>query len=332
MLRWPFFGPPKFASAAQNVRVIQICRHCGALLYDTGRLCPFCGVRLSKLAQNEGSGAPDPERSNENELEPSPISASVNDSAESPAPEPEWRQEVARRLDAYRARRRQYDADYENPQTPLPFAADIKTVAATEEPPAQRITSWKIRPRRNERVEISLSQPELDFDTARDYRAHPQTSLVTVASLEERRWAALMDAFFLCLTYAGFLGLFHSLGGTLAFAKVDAAVYVATFFLLYIQYFGLFTTFAGATPGMQLRGLYVVRLDGTLPDTRQLLWRSFGYILSGGTLMLGFLWSLWDEDHFTWQDRISQTFLTATTPLNDEQSIGLIGRQTLPHH
>jgi hypothetical protein len=26
--------------------------------------------------------------------------------------------------------------------------------------------------------------------------------------------------------------------------------------------------------------------------------------------MLGFLWSLWDEDHLTWQDRISQTYLT----------------------
>lgn len=297
-------------------------------------MCPFCGARLSKLAQNQNNAtAPDPASSNENEFEPSPVSAAVNNSVDSTTPEPEWRQEVARRLDAYRARRRQYDADYESPQTPLPFAADTETVATTQtaEPPPQRIASWKIRPRRNERVEISLSQPELDFDTARDYRAHPQTSLVTVASLEERRWAALIDGFFLCLTYAGFFGLFHSLGGTLAFAKVDAAVYVATFFLLYLQYFGLFNTFAGATPGMQLRGLYIVRLDGTLPDTRQLLWRSFGYILSGGTLMLGFLWSVWDEDRFTWHDRISHTFLTATTPLNDEQSIGLIGRQTLPH-
>jgi hypothetical protein len=32
-------------------------------------------------------------------------------------------------------------------------------------------------------------------------------------------------------------------------------------------------------------------------------------------MMLGFVWSLWDEDHFTWQDRISQTYITAATPL-----------------
>ena len=33
--------------------------------------------------------------------------------------------------------------------------------------------------------------------------------------------------------------------------------------------------------------------------------------------MLGYLWSLWDEDHFTWQDRISQTYITAAAPIAD---------------
>ena len=72
---------------------------------------------------------------------------------------------------------------------------------------------------------------------------------------------------------------------------------------------------------MQLRGLTIVRLDGSLPATRLLLWRSFGYLLSGATLMLGFIWSLWDEDHFTWQDRISQTYVTAAAPLLDTEPV-----------
>ena len=163
-------------------------------------------------------------------------------------------------------------------------------------------------------MEINI-QPELDFSSSPDDRAHPQTALVPVAGLAERRLAGVLDAFFLALTYAGFLGLFRSLGGELDCAKVDAIVYLATFYLFYAQYFFLFTTFAGATPGMQLRELTIVRLDGSLPDTRQLLWRSFGYLLSGATMMLGFLWALWDEDHFTWQDRISQTYITAATPV-----------------
>ena len=83
---------------------------------------------------------------------------------------------------------------------------------------------------------------------------------------------------------------------------------------------------------MQLRGLTIVRLDGTLPDTRQLLWRSFGYLLSGATLMLGFLWALWDEDRFTWQDRISQTYLTAANPVADSDAFEVPpGRHTFAH-
>jgi hypothetical protein len=30
--------------------------------------------------------------------------------------------------------------------------------------------------------------------------------------------------------------------------------------------------------------------------------------------MLGFVWATWDEDKFTWHDRISQTYVTAAMP------------------
>jgi uncharacterized RDD family membrane protein YckC len=138
---------------------------------------------------------------------------------------------------------------------------------------------------------------------------------VPVASLRHRQRAAALDALFIGLTSAGFLGLFHALGGQIAFDKMDLVVYGAVLYLFYSQYFFLFTTLAGASPGMQLAGLSCVRLDGSLPDTRQLLWRGFGYLLSGATFFLGFLWAVWDEDHFTWQDRISQSYITAADPL-----------------
>jgi uncharacterized RDD family membrane protein YckC len=178
-------------------------------------------------------------------------------------------------------------------------------------------------------VEICI-QPGLDFSNALDDRARPQTALVPVASLAERRWASVLDALFLILSCAGFLALFHSLGGEIAFAKMDALVCFTVLFLIYGSYFSLFTTFSGATLGMQLCGLTIVRLDGTLPDTRQLLWRSFGYLLSGATMMLGFLWALWDEDRFTWQDRISQTYITAAAPVEAEMA-GLSAAQTFAH-
>ncbi|MFZ3217467.1 MAG: RDD family protein [Candidatus Acidiferrales bacterium] len=241
---------------------------------------------------------------------------------ESPDPEPEWRREVSRRLEAYRIRRGRYQPD--DSQSGLPFSRasaaveeddlEIAEIELRERPRARAPQRVALRKSPDERVEINI-QPELDFTSFPDDRAHPQTALVPVASLGERRWSGVLDGLFLALTYAGFLGLFRSLGGQLALQKVDAVVYLATFYLFYAQYFFLFTTFAGATPGMQLRGLTIVRLDGSLPDTRQLLWRSFGYVLSGATVMMGFVWSLWDEDRFTWQDRISQTYITAATPV-----------------
>jgi uncharacterized RDD family membrane protein YckC len=84
----------------------------------------------------------------------------------------------------------------------------------------------------------------------------------------------------------------------------------ATFALFYAQYFALFTVFGGSTPGMMLRGLRVRGFDGAMPTSRQMVWRSVGYLISAATCFLGFVWALWDDDQLTWQDRISQTYVT----------------------
>ena len=110
------------------------------------------------------------------------------------------------------------------------------------------------------------------------------------------------------------LALFWALGGHIGFNQLDAVVTAATLVLFYAQYFALFTVFGGSTPGMMLLRLRVVSFDGSVPSSRQMVWRSFGYLVSAGTCFLGFLWALWDEDHLCWQDRISQTYLT---PIED---------------
>jgi uncharacterized RDD family membrane protein YckC len=323
-------------TAAQNGPVIQICRHCGALLLEDVENCSFCDAPLAETGDNSepvaiSVSAPE-------------ISHGALDTDDDPdaarSAEPEWRREVSRRLEAYRVRRGRCRPD--DSQSGLPFSR-ASTALAEDDREIEEIELYERQRARvqqrpvqkklqNERVEINI-QPELDFTSFPDDRAHPQTALVPVAGLVERRHAGALDFLFLALTYAGFLGLFRSLGGQLALEKVDAIVYVATFYLFYAQYFFLFTTFAGATPGMQICGLTIVRLDGSLPDTRQLLWRSFGYLLSGATMMLGFLWSLWDEDRFTWQDRISQTYVTAATPVTEpsEFQVHRTQRQRFAH-
>jgi uncharacterized RDD family membrane protein YckC len=181
-----------------------------------------------------------------------------------------------------------------------------------------RIASSRIAPNARkspETMEICI-QPELDFSTASRDRARPQNALIPVSTFRERFHAIAVDGIFLAITLGGFVAVFRSLGGELSAGKMTAGVCLAVAYLVYALYFCIFITLAGATPGMQLRGLTIVRLDGSLPDTRQLVWRSFGYLLSGATL-LGFLWAFWDEDGFSWQDRISQTYVTAASPLSE---------------
>ncbi len=132
-----------------------------------------------------------------------------------------------------------------------------------------------------------------------------------VATIDERRAAAMIDAACLAFAYGGFLALFGSLGGHFTFSKLNAAVYFFTFAFVYLQYFGLFTIFGGTTPGMMIRGLQVATFSGDEPTLRHLLLRASGYVLSAGTLFLGFLWALWDEDALTWHDRLSGTYLRA---------------------
>jgi uncharacterized RDD family membrane protein YckC len=141
--------------------------------------------------------------------------------------------------------------------------------------------------------------------------------LYPIASLDERRFAALIDIACLLFAYGGFVALFGSLGGQFTVSKLSAAVYAATIAIVYLQYFALFTIFGGTTPGMMFRGLQVISFTGDPPTPRQMLLRSLGYILSGGTFFLGFLWAWWDEDGLTWHDRLSRTYLSAPQPHAD---------------
>lgn len=240
-----------------------------------------------------------------------------------------WRHELANRVEAYRERRRQLFPD--DPQEDFGFREEEDAEGAAEAPrhapllspeaaEPQMYPSFPLRGPRGdaaERVEIAVTQPELDFgepEARLSATSAEAGKVIPVAGLEERRRAGLLDAVFLGLAYGGFLAMFRAFGGHLLLGKYDALVSVATLALFYAQYFALFTTFGGQTPGMMLRGLRVVSFDGSDPAPRQLLWRSFGYLVSGGTALLGFLWALWDEDHLTWHNRISQTYLTPVEP------------------
>ena len=213
-------------------------------------------------------------------------------------------------------------------------------------------TSYEVEPQVRDKEEfsftIAIGRPPtknhadnrmvIDVSLPPEHEADPQGAsfapessehhgLLPAATLEERRIAAVIDGACLLFAFGAFLALFGAVGGVFTVSKLSGAVCLATFAIVYLQYFAIFTIFGGTTPGMMLRGLQVVSFTGEPPSPRQMLLRSAGYMLSAGTMFLGFLWSMWDEDTLTWHDRISRTYLHAA-----ENSVEVDAAAAEPSH
>jgi uncharacterized RDD family membrane protein YckC len=237
-----------------------------------------------------------------------------------------WQGELSQRIEAYRTRRRKFAPNAAQSQFSFdaPSRKQPRAPIAVEEPPAPAEEDFSFtiaigRPTKNLLLEDSrmLIDVTLPPNSTADPQAQPAEEerrslpgLHPVASIDDRRLAALFDIACLLFAYGGFLLLFGSLGGQFTVSKLTAAVYAATFAIVYLQYFALFTIFGGTTPGMMMRNLQVVSFTGAPPTPRQMLLRSAGYMLSAGTFFLGFLWVMWDEDELTWHDRLSRTHLS----------------------
>jgi uncharacterized RDD family membrane protein YckC len=311
---------------------------CGAVLPSSIRACNFCedssvAEPLQTGTARAARGAPSAH--SDRSAESSDLT-SDSDSA--------WRDELAHRLESYRGRKKK--AVPSSAQTRLPFETAPSTVVdapvrsrqmvpnsiradvAISEPdrslPLKEEFSFTIaigRPpkKRDDEtrmiIDVSLppeksAAPDDAIDHATPIAAGARQGLLGTASIDERRLAAVIDTACLMFAYGAFLALFGALGGEFTVSKLSGAVCIATFAIVYLQYFALFTIFGGTTPGMMLRGLQVVSFTGEPPTPRQMLLRSVGYVLSAGTFFLGFLWSMWDEDTLTWHDRISRTYLS----------------------
>jgi uncharacterized RDD family membrane protein YckC len=295
------------------------------------RVCNFCDSTLTlELSSQAASSLPEAQP-----IQRLQMSEGQTRSSAGMESDPAWRGELTKRFQTYRTRKRKIAPNVA--QSELPFdeprhkvtsqGAESAVGVAEASPVADDDFSFTIAIGRNaatredSRMVIDVSQPPSE---ERGPGGIPvtevqseQSGLYPVASIDERRIAGLIDTGCLLFAYGGFLTLFGSLGGQFTFSKLSAAVCIATFVIVYLQYFAMFTVFGGTTPGMMLRGLHVVSFSGEEPTPRQMLWRSVGYMLSAGTFFMGFLWSLWDEDELTWHDRLSHTYLSPAPTLAD---------------
>ena len=163
-----------------------------------------------------------------------------------------WRGELANRVEAYRVRRRRVAPDAA--QSRLPFAEPVAAVAhehvsvAVAEPPvsgeedfAFTIAIGRVAAERpvDGRMVIDVSIPGDAESTPRETEERRTAGLYPVAPLGSRRIAGIIDAVCLLFACGAFLALFSSLGGQFTLSKMSAAVYVAIFAVVYLQYFAL---------------------------------------------------------------------------------------------
>lgn len=183
-------------------------------------------------------------------------------------------------------------------------------------PPAEAIAELSTeayfapRPRAIECLEMPVVQTALDFSTAEV----DEELAVEAAPLARRLRAGLYDAILIVSATAAFFALFTLLGGRLGLERRDLLMYGLAAFALAGLYFGLFTYFGGQTPGMKRYGLAAIRFDGGPLTRRDARLRAFGYVVSTGSLLVGFIWAVADEQQLTWHDRISRTLITSRPP------------------
>jgi uncharacterized RDD family membrane protein YckC len=132
---------------------------------------------------------------------------------------------------------------------------------------------------------------------------------IHLATLGRRLMATTVDG---CLILAGFFASAMMLAARLqqpvtprgAETFVVVGLAIAGFL-----YNALFLGFGLSTPGMRYAGIALSTFDDEVPTRAQLRRRLGAMVLSLAPVGLGLVWAVFDEDHLSWHDRISQTYL-----------------------
>ena len=133
-------------------------------------------------------------------------------------------------------------------------------------------------------------------------------SLAGLAPVGSRLLALVVDC---SLTLAGFLAVLALAVSSGILVRNPRAFELGSALVLLLVgagYQAIFTTAAKATPGMWYAGIGLSTLDGYEATREQRLMRLSALPLSILPLGIGLAWSLFDEDHLTWHDRLSGTY------------------------
>jgi uncharacterized RDD family membrane protein YckC len=136
-----------------------------------------------------------------------------------------------------------------------------------------------------------------------------KSAIVDLAPLGRRVIAGLIDGSLDLAIFAGLIALASHGARLLHNARAFELCAVLLLILVSAGYQALFFSFCKATPGMWYAGIGLCTLDGYNPERKQRCRRLMALPLSVLPLGLGVAWSLFDEEHLAWHDRLSETYL-----------------------
>lgn len=180
-----------------------------------------------------------------------------------------------------------------------PGAISIDPVETIAEPPS----IWH---------EPEWSGIELEPETLVEpqYQDEPVPLLnLELAPFSHRLTAALVDGALVTAVFVG-AALVTAVSFSHAPApKIVVLSAVAAYLFLAMLYQTIFLTLDEATPGMYFAGISLCTFDSQIPTQAQLRSRLGALLLSVLPMGLGLAWALFDEDHLSWHDRLSHTYL-----------------------
>lgn len=151
------------------------------------------------------------------------------------------------------------------------------------------------------------------YDTRREANpvAAPAHSKLEIAPFNQRLMAAAVDAALIvgivCVAGALLAGWLNHFPGMRS-AEVGAVFGLLLTTALYHLFF--FMQIDG-TPGMRYAHIALCTFEDENPTRDQLRRRTLAMLLSVLPIGLGSAWALFDDDHLSWHDRISRTYLRA---------------------
>lgn len=281
--------------------------------------------------------------------QPSPRNRAPSDEPTPPSPKkdaPPWDDELAERVAQHRRRRAGATGDETKPNLEFDFArepgprrlprsaaqfdaelykksSELAPAAPLDATPIDRhvdeeddshstgAQEWALD---SEAFAASNAAPPVEVfleSSAEEEEPEPELGPRLAAPLGPRFAAGMLDTLILLLAAGAFTLVFWDAGGRVEIHPPGLTLFVLAFSAAFFTafYFWLFTAFAYATPGQAALHLRVRTLDNHLPDTRAAAWRGVGYLVSAASLLLGFLWAVFDRDGLTWHDHMSGTCL-----------------------